>query len=340
MTSKESKYFDIIDTDEDISQYSSFLIIRLKLVKNLIFYEFCKNDINAKKFQKYYKYFIIPFAIFLGTFAILFATIQLSHSSFVPKWLPKLETIFAVSLLIIVILGMQIQRKWLVSRYKAESLRNLKFMSLLDPLFWSGKYEQWWDNLVKTIEQIKKVDSKHSLKDLQISQVKLSSEISWNKPNVIADFTDYYLKKRICFQINYFEQKYKSRKEFNEGIAYGPLVFFICSLFFVIIHFLIIYFWENLVWVEWSILCVVVCSFLGISIRTIRSSMEFARHEYLLEYKKEFLSKMRDKISQILVQKPPNYEQELLEILNDCEIALSEEHSEWLRLMIEAEWYL
>lgn len=342
MVSIEKDYFDIIDSDDDISQYKS-IRNRLKTINDLIANEFFKNDYDANEFQFYYKYIVIPLAICFGTLAILIAYMQLTDILIIPKWLPFLETFFAVSLLVIVFSGTKIQNKWLISRFKAESLRDLKFRSLIDPLVWSGNNEAWESNLTTIIKKIKQFDihSLHSVVSTRNTHKEtLSSDISWDKLEVIVDTVHYYQKKRIDFQIKYFERKYVSKKRIDQVIAKLPFWFFILSLTMVIVHFGLIFFDEAGFLAEVSILFVVILSLLGISIRTLRSSLELARHAYLYEYKKDFLSQMSVDISRILTEKPVNYPQKLLEILNDCEISLEEEHYEWLRLMIEADWYL
>ena len=71
----------------------------------------------------------------------------------------------------------------------------------------------------------------------------------------------------------------------------------------------------------------------GAAIRTVQLSRELERNALRARAKEQALKRLRDQL--LVEQNPPA----ILLTLHTCEDILESDHREWLRLMIEAEWF-
>ena len=80
---------------------------------------------------------------------------------------------------------------------------------------------------------------------------------------------------------------------------------------------------------------------IGAGIRTLRSAHEFARLASLFRAKHNALKRIRDALDELMNEKiaVKNKTAQVLHTLWQCEQFLEDEHYEWLRLMLDAEWY-
>jgi hypothetical protein len=79
-------------------------------------------------------------------------------------------------------------------------------------------------------------------------------------------------------------------------------------------------------------------------IRTLRSAFEFSRNRSRFLAAHDALSKLEKRLTHHLLwarttDLTPEYEAMILRELERCEAQLRTEHIEWLRLMLEAEWF-
>ena len=80
---------------------------------------------------------------------------------------------------------------------------------------------------------------------------------------------------------------------------------------------------------------------IGAGIRTLRSAHEFARLASLYRAKHNALKRISDTLDEIMNEKNRRAKQDRAGVAHpwQCEQFMEDEHYEWLRLMLEAEWY-
>lgn len=336
---------DIIDTEEDLLKYSALSDILTFLGQNLtpIYIE---ENIAARNKHTIHK--ILSFiAIISGTIAILAAIILLSDIVGGDR-VAWTEFIGAIISLLVVSIGLKIQyhKKWLFHRYKTESLRNLKFQSLIDPLLWCGSKHSLEKKYLSLIDSIKSLDFENSF------HTRLESDVNFKLNFIPCNFhrdveaikvvVDYYRKKRIKFQMDYFIESARKKERIDKPLQNIPTILFFLGVFMAGADFFL---YKSLETSHFSftskVMIILAAGFpiLGLAIRTFRSSGEFNRSANIFKTKakklKEFddlLDKEFNKSDKIIVK--------ISSLLIQCENLLEEEHYEWLRLMNDSEWFL
>jgi hypothetical protein len=306
---------------------------------------FMKYDQDAIRHQRYHVFFAHT-AVLSGTLAILIPLLQLT--GFLPEELSiPGETIATVLSVIAVVSGTfwAFQKRWLVERYKAESLRVLKFKALLKSDFLCGNFGSWKLWLEGEIEKIKKLEKSDIHTIIEAGAVFRQTEAT-NIPvcsyTTIVSVAEYFRKNLVLKQIQYFKQKAHELESSDRVIRYIPHIFFSLGVVIVAVHFII----NDLVHEgEWHFTSNILIFFgiafpvIGMGVRTYRSSHEFARSASIFRAKEKRLLKIDAEIASLLNELPENKIQ-LMSALNACEQQLEEEHYEWLRLMVESEWFL
>jgi hypothetical protein len=314
-------------------------------IDDIVNKDFMKYDQDAIRDQRYHVFFAHT-AVLSGTLAILIPLLQLT--GFLPEELSiPGETIATVLSVIAVVSGTfwAFQKRWLVERYKAESLRVLKFKALLKSDFLCGNFGAWKLWLEGEIEKIRKLEKSDIHTIIETGAVFRQTEAT-NVPlcnyKTVVSVAEYFRKNLIKTQIFYFQQKAHDLESSDRVIRHIPHLFFSLGVVIVAVHFII----NDLVHEgEWhftsNILIFLGIAFpvIGMGVRTYRSSHEFARSASIFRAKEKRLLEIDVKIASILNDPLANKIQ-LLSHLNMCEHLLEEEHYEWLRLMVESEWFI
>jgi hypothetical protein len=326
----------------------------LRFAQGPLLEAFQRADGEALRAQKKYRRVTAAAAI-LGTLAI-FASAAHRISAEPPAWTLWAELLCAVAAAGAVLWGIVAgwHERWLISRYQAEQYRLLKFDFLTDSVLWSQPPDVW------------QLDLKHRIQDIA-SVVRANLELQADRENVAkivapelndavpeserAAISRYYIRRRLEIQIQYFS-RIGSRESWGplRNSRLIPIVFF-GSMALLAIHlvreidfrlaaqgrslfggtrapmgsspeipvFLLL---SLLVPAAWA------------GVRTFRSANQFGRNRARSAAKGWALTQVARRIE---VGPPPLGS--LFQNISLAESVLAADQGEWLRLMIEAEWY-
>jgi len=301
--------------------------------------------------RAYFKY--ANAAALLGVLAVLLAIVQLSRLGAEPlhNWMPRagdwllpgLEMLFAAGAVAVALAGLggQKQQRWFRARYHAERLRLLKFHVLTHMDVWSSDQEvarKYRDDAAAEIEGLS--TSAYPALEYWISEgtvpevlpPPLMTEPEWR------EFCSYYQRKRLQKQIGYLADRQKHNLKRNDRSKIWPSVFFFGSIAFVLAHFCI----EVAVsdadggarQVETlTLLAAAALPSFGAVTRAFRGVLEFARNASRCESTHHVLlqlaARLRNAVDPVSVFRQIGF----------CEQALEADLREWLRLMVESEWF-
>lgn len=332
--------YDMIDTDEDLSLYKP-LNHALKTVREIILQEYDSSDKSAIRNQRCHRILTVLAAV-SGTIAVLFAIMQLS-GFFPAPWPMWVEMFAALIALFAVIAGWKQARhkEWLLQRHMAECFRFIKFQALIHPYLWSGsgKMEAWKNKIIEEKNKILNLTHKSLHAHIEdYEPLEIPSEIGGCSINedTLKSLVDYYRKKRLYVQMSFFNKRvrqYKGIERFAKNIP--PMLFFL-SVLCVFGHFMIDIFYSRYDLHFLSVLLIVLAAsfpVIGAGIRTLRYAHEFSRSASLYQAKYNALLHLDERLDK------ESGCQGALHILWLCEQFLEGEHCEWLRLMLEAEWF-
>ena len=341
--------YDMVDSEKDLTHFQPLSDI-LTSCHKILFRRYQKSDKAAIRHQKYHKRLTIIAAV-CGAIAVLFAIIQLSGFFLFP-WPMWVEVLAALITFVAVVLGIEQARhpRWLLERHKAERCRFLKFRALIDPALWTegaGITPNWEQQLRDKIHEIKRLTRKslHGLLMHEVSDMPPGLSQCIVTEEKLKALVNYFQEKRIHCQMTYFDNRAKSSKKINKYTQNLPPLLFFFSILAVFSHFVIDIFFKSVhkMHTIGIILIALAASFpvIGAGIRTLRSAHEFARLASLFRAKHNALKRIRDALDELMNEKiaVKNKTEQVLHTLWQCEQFLEDEHYEWLRLMLEAEWY-
>jgi len=342
--------YDMEDSKEDLAHFQPLSDI-LTGCHKILFRRYKKSDKAAIRHQKHHRRLTIIAAV-CGTIAVLFAIVQLSGLFLFP-WPMWVEALAALITLVAVILGLEQSRhpRWLLERHKAERYRLLKFRALIEPALWTEGADvkaHWEQQLQDKVHEIKRLTRKtlHELLEKhEVSDIPPGLSQCVVKEDELKALVDYFRDKRVNEQMAYFDNRAKSSKKINKYTQKLPPLLFFFSILAVFSHFVIDIFFKSVHEMHTTciILIVLAASFpaIGAGIRTLRSAHEFARKASLFRAKYNALKSISDTLDEIMNEKTAvkNKTEQVLHILWQCEQFMEDEHYEWLRLMLDAEWY-
>ena len=307
-------------------------------------------DAEAQHYQRNHHVITVLAATF-GTIAVLLAIVQLS--SFVRERVfltVSGEFVAALIALVAVILGLvaSFQRRYLLERHKAERYRLLKFSFLIDPMLYSGcetDAKHQMDRLGQGVVDI--AASTHHTLDAWVRQDDLSKIPADTRAShhTLSTLVDYYLAKRLDQQITYFSQA-AQHIGWERYTRHLPALFFFISVLLAFGHFAFAIYERGEAHARSSVassdqghvgelLIVLAACFpvLGAGIRTMHTASERRRNAMRFEAKRYALEKLREELQGATDAAM------IFRLLWQCERIMEVEHREWLRLMIEAEWF-
>jgi hypothetical protein len=338
---------DMQDTADDRKIWPA-LAPMMDICTEIVELPFRRADQAALSHQSRHRLLIRSAAVF-GTIAVVLAILQLAFADTIGTVNEKVVTaveILAVSLASIAVgLGLfaAFQTQWLVERNKAERLRLAKFRFLIDPELWSGSpavRDQKIADLKKQVKQIEGADRDSVHHWLQTDQLPLPPDsvlALTTPPPASAELLDYYLTRRLQFQHAFFQKRAAQNVKLHNITKYPSPVIFFLSVGVVLVHYLYDLSTnpEHLDTISrWMIVLAVSLPVFGGLFRTFRSAYEFARNTYRYRAKEDALSSIKS-----YVQPPTGPRAEFLGMWASEQI-LETEHREWIRLMIEAEWFV
>lgn len=228
---------------------------------------------------------------------------------------------------------------WLLNRHKAERLRRLKYEFLTSPALWAGdedRRRQREERLGRDIEAIGLL----TWRDLEgyVEHESLPHVESVPTPEYDAGALEslrrYYREIRLRSQRAYLARRSGPRHPLDRLTRKVPQALFFLAVVVVLLHFWL----EHYHWITreqglWLVVAAVAFPAFGAAIRTFRVSNEFDRNQLRSRAKGVALGYLADQAA------AAELGNELFDALARCEAVIESDHREWLRLMIEAEWF-
>jgi hypothetical protein len=297
-------------------------------------------------------------AVATGVGAIILAVVLLALKQSWPGSITAVVWIEGITVLAGVIsVGMGLwaksDRKWLGCRHRAERLRMLKFRALARTELWSGQdapWRAWVENEIATLPAPDDLDHMEnwSREDTAESESPSVGTLS-AEPATRRALAAYYRHKRLLNQADYFDRKGKQAgASWALGMHHHRERLFFTTIGFVLFHFVADYLagrmedqhlggaahaWELVS--LWSIVLAAVLPVAGIGVRAWSAAFELSRKARSFAAKHQAMHKA--------VARLGNGTDELRVILAHLrhdELFLEQEHREWLRLLLDAEWFL
>ena len=311
--------------------------------------EFRRADEEVSRRKAVYMRFAV-WAAWLGASAVFFAILQLSdlvkHLLTPPfsRFVPWLEFGLAAAAVIVALVGLggRKQQKWFVARYRAETLRLLKYDYLTRSEFWTvdlAAADSFGEGIAAEVEEM--IVSSFSTLEHWVTRGTL--------PHVVVspplpdeewrELRQYYRDKRLFAQIHYLAGATERNSHRNDRTRSWPSVLFFGSVAFVLAHFCIELVTgptgtqaEGLVGKS-ALLVAASLPVCGAGIRVFRGVLEYGRNASRYEATHNILVKLSERLREA------NDAIAVFREIGFCEQVLEADLREWLRLMVEAEWF-
>lgn len=334
---------DIRDLPEDPDRWPR-LAGPLRVCAEVVGPAFREVDEKALRHQWYHRLLTKLAAVF-GTAAIVFAILQLAFADAIGASAMAVSEVAAGILAgLAVALGLLVafQKNWLVKRNQAERLRMARYRYLIDPDLWAG------DPAAEAACRERLEEEVRAITATGIQEVHHwvgNDSVPSPPPNVLGldattpageELIAFYRARRLRYQLDFFGRRAEENRAIDQFTRYLSPVLFFGSVGAALVHFGydILKHADRLdTFSRWMIVLAAALPVLGGAIRTLRSAYEFSRNTYryrakavALETIVTGLDHVRDPRSRFLA-------------LWVSEQTLENEHREWLRLMLEAEWF-
>ncbi len=360
----ETSADDVHDSSKDLSTWGRLADVLL-ICQREIEEGYTDADKEANHCEGQHRNLTIVAAA-AGTFAVIVGTFQLTVlRSFAS--LSLLEGVVELIAISAVVAGIWSKRQpgWFLARHKAERCRFLKFRFIVDPTLWVGANPQRAeriDKLPSEVEEIRQLD----LPELRtwaekgmIPEAPVRGASCPAAPYDLRELIDYYIRKRLCNQMNWFNTRAQQLSHRDQALKRLPPLLFFGSVFATLVCFTYIEL-VNLAGAPAQIsllgasigvsialsLVAAILAVLGGGVRTLRSAYQFARNTSRYTAALEGLTPSYDALKAEL----QNLEatgggvaqtgaSAIFYHMWRSEQILEAEHREWLRLMMQAGWY-
>jgi hypothetical protein len=324
----------------------------LKLCGEVLWPLFQRNDRAALAYQARYRRVSLAVTV-LGTLAVVAGSVELFQAA-LARVLTPIEGVLGLLAAAAVVYGLarKLHRSWLKFRYRAERLRLLKFSMFADPRVWAddrrgGDWEASFRREIERIDGIEQDDLESISHHERIPDFPTEAASRAVPDDVLRALAVYYRVKRLDPQIEYFQGR-AQRVSWMDNPVLLPLIFF-GSVALVLMH--------SVVWGAPYLVSAREASardsvakaleplagaLLGLSLaipawwagmRTYRSANEFARNRSRSLARENALREIAERLS----GNPAP--QSLFAHIAMAEYILAADQHEWLRLMLDAEWY-
>jgi hypothetical protein len=293
--------------------------------------------------------------IWLGTAALLLAAATLclaswsegSPNSSILRTITILTVIeLALVFATLVVVGEGLAHKyhlhWLLERHRTERLRFLKFAALANSASWhrdQAKVARLKSRLSEEAIQLANIDES-DLRSFAEESSLLELPVPMPKDVVIPfyDLAAYYRVKRLSGQLRYFDLRGAAQGARDAQVRFWPTWLFFAGLFLAGAR-CVVELVEHAAGAEFRratallLGAMLATLFLAAGVRTFRAAHELARNT----------ARFRATYAALCVADglltSARGAREVLQALAIAEAALVSEHREWLRLMLEAEWF-
>jgi hypothetical protein len=296
-----------------------------------------------------------------GTVAIVLAILQLAfHHQLVAAWeqgrrLPAIS-ILSVEVLAIAFTFFSVARSlvlyrqegWLLWRYKAERLRLLFYRLLTSPDYWTGRepaggdFAQWIGREVSEIEVLTRIELQAVARSAPVPEQPGPKATAGVDQAALEGLVNFYRSTRLSAQMAYFQARAQENPLSWDNPRVLPFFFF-SSVAAVFVHFgfeIASFAAKNpqsaAIYRSISVfflLCAAVLPAVWAGIKTWRSAHEFTRNAARAAASLGVLKRYSERLGK---EKDPA---RVFATLDLCETFLDAEQREWLRLMLEADWY-
>jgi membrane protease YdiL (CAAX protease family) len=312
------------------------------------------SDKEALHKQSLYR-MLVTVGVFAGCAAVILAVVQLlggtglfkaifdENAEKAAKVLVGLEAFAALSACGIVIWGLSTKthEHWLLERHRAERMRLLKFRSLLELAskgFAANELAAWnadQDSKANEIQRMKEDGLKNWISVNSTSYDEFEPRDNCLSNDAASDLLKYFRRKRLSTQRNYFSGRADLASAKNWGTRKYPAILLLASFAFAFLHAGLDIRGKGSSPLAYIFVALAAClPVAGSAIRTYRNAYEFARNSLRFKASLNELDFRLGKVSS-----PGLAPKEILKQLWRIEDAFEREHREWLRLMVEAEWY-
>ena len=230
----------------------------------------------------------------------------------------------------------------------------LKFRALGQPLLWQGQLEPWksWLNdEIKLIPQAETLDKKTMEKwseDDNSEPFELVTGPLSLTPKTSRAFALYYRYKRLIYQRAYFAEKgWQAAESTAVKIREHRNKIFYATIAFVLLHFLadiLNYstgYFPKIKWAGWEVFSIWLIAIAAaipvasVGFRAWSAAFELCRKAKSFSAKDKAMQKSDGKLQGGSAPIP-----EILIHLEHDELFLEQEHREWLRTLLDAEWFV
>lgn len=364
---------DMHDTPEEMAQWKP-LAAALQSCQEKVEPAYRAADRTALRFQKQHQAITIAAAI-AGTVAVLLAILQLPSiigGFLVP--IPFVEGVAAAIAFVAVLLGIFTLRHvgWMFLRHKAERFKFLKFRFLIDPHLWGDdaaqreRTTQWLTYATNKIAGLTNEELETWAEHGILPEEPPSLAGSRADAYTLYSLVDYYLTKRCRNQLHYFERKAQQFSSTDRYIKALPRLLFFGSVLAALAHFSLDLFdtylqppeaaaqaaetTARVPAITLAIALILVAASLpviGAGVRTFRSAYQLARNTSRYKAAFEAIKLPAERLEHDAERLYGLYAEgrttiDAHDVFRDlwrCEQILEAEHREWLRLMMEAEWF-
>lgn len=335
---EEPRDYDMHDSD-DFERWPN-LRSELCYCKDTVGEAYQEADSASMHYQTDHKVLVFVAAAG-GMLAVLFAIAQLSpllqpHT----RWVVYGEAGAAFVAVLAVVLGLRatLSKRWILEREKAERCRYLKFAFLTRPMLWTQR--NWLrDQLERLTTPTKETLERWAEREdnvLEDAQLDVPANFDTAK---LEDLIDYYREKRLRYQRRYFEAQVQQRGLWAKFTSLAPVWFFFGSILAALGHFIYDLIHRSPSHSEYdeislALLLLAAClPVAGAAVRTLGGAHEFGRNVHRFRATAHKLGQLENDL-----QSEAN-PQAQLKVLQRVEQVLEAERREWLRLMVDAEWY-
>jgi SMODS and SLOG-associating 2TM effector domain 1 len=295
---------------------------------------YTRADAEALRQQRRHRGIVDVVAV-AGTLAIL-AGIAPIAEHITDAGSKVVETLAAVTALTAVAFGLyaRSQRRWLLERHRAERLRALQYRALIGlAADESIDLVRWGTELNELIAALERLTTADMTAWLQHEEPAQRGNLTGGEGAAVADLASVYAEGRLYDQCEYFRRK-ADRNERADHLTRR----LVSSLFFVSVGAIVP---ASLIRIfrgpeQAALIFVAIAAgapAIAAGIRLVRSAHEFGRNGTRFRAKYLALAALRERLAR--ESNPVT----LFHDLHHAEALFAAEHREWLRLMLDAEWY-
>jgi hypothetical protein len=233
----------------------------------------------------------------------------------------------------------KLRDQWLLARYKAERLRMLKFSFLLEPALWNSgtvANSRLNEKLSDTVKEIAASTFRSLEGWVSRSWVPRVHDPPPGLPfknEGVEALVRYYRRKRLDVQMEYLTDATERNFFSDLRLRLAGYALFFGSVAFVLAHLAVHLSHGDPARGKSLILVAAVLPMIGAGFRVMRTAHEYARNASRSEATHDALSTLSEKLRDATSARA------IFQDLGFCEQVLESELREWMRLMVDAEWF-